>query len=125
MWPFAKHPPGTLRCSFCNKHQNDVRKLIAGPGVYICDECIALCNDIIAEELGEREEAQRNEEAGSGAALLDSPSHAKPRVSPPALCRFCGLPAPLEQVVAVPDRGFLCVVCLDAIRAASEQDSKD
>src|SRR5205809_6656001 len=83
MWPFTKHPPGTLRCSFCNKHQNNVRKLIAGPGVYICDECIALCNDLIAEELGEREEAQRNEEAGSGAALLDSPSHAKPRVSPP------------------------------------------
>src|SRR3989442_13907916 len=78
-----------------------------------------------SEELGEREEAQRNEEAGSGAALLDSPSHAKPRVSPPALCRFCGLPAPIEQVVAVPDRGFLCLVCLDAIRAASEQDSKD
>ncbi len=39
-----------LRCSFCNKDQNDVRKLIAGPTVYICDECIELCNDIIAEE---------------------------------------------------------------------------
>src|SRR2546429_2790879 len=41
---------GTLRCSFCGKSQNDVRKLIAGPTVYICDECIELCNDIIAEE---------------------------------------------------------------------------
>jgi ATP-dependent Clp protease ATP-binding subunit ClpX len=40
----------TLRCSFCGKSQNDVRKLIAGPTVYICDECIELCNDIIAEE---------------------------------------------------------------------------
>src|SRR3989442_699532 len=40
---------GTLRCSFCGKSQNDVRKLIAGPTVYICDECIELCNDIIAE----------------------------------------------------------------------------
>jgi ATP-dependent Clp protease ATP-binding subunit ClpX len=39
-----------LKCSFCGKGQNDVRKLIAGPSVYICDECIALCNDIIAEE---------------------------------------------------------------------------
>jgi ATP-dependent Clp protease ATP-binding subunit ClpX len=46
---------GELRCSFCNKSQKEVRKLIAGPSVYICDECIALCNEIIAEEV-ERDE---------------------------------------------------------------------
>ena len=40
----------TPRCSFCEKEQHEVRKLIAGPNVYICDECIELCNDIIAEE---------------------------------------------------------------------------
>ncbi|MCG3172315.1 MAG: ATP-dependent Clp protease ATP-binding subunit ClpX [Myxococcota bacterium] len=40
----------TLRCSFCHKSQKEVKKLIAGPTVYICDECIGLCNDIIAEE---------------------------------------------------------------------------
>lgn len=44
--------PG-LRCSFCGKSQEEVRKLIAGPDVYICDECIALCNEILAEEEGE------------------------------------------------------------------------
>lgn len=44
---------GKLQCSFCGKSQDDVRKLIAGPTVYICDECIELCNDIIAEELEE------------------------------------------------------------------------
>ena len=42
--------PGNLVCSFCGKSQDEVRKLIAGPTVYICDECIDLCNDIIAEE---------------------------------------------------------------------------
>ena len=41
---------GKLRCSFCGKSQEEVRKLIAGPNVYICDECIELCNDILAEE---------------------------------------------------------------------------
>jgi ATP-dependent Clp protease ATP-binding subunit ClpX len=41
---------GALKCSFCGKSQNDVHKLIAGPTVYICNECIELCNDIIAEE---------------------------------------------------------------------------
>ena len=42
-----------VKCSFCGKTQKQVKKLIAGPGVYICDECIDLCNDIIAEELAE------------------------------------------------------------------------
>jgi ATP-dependent Clp protease ATP-binding subunit ClpX len=42
---------GNLCCSFCGKSQKEVKKLIAGPTVYICDECIALCNDIIAEEV--------------------------------------------------------------------------
>jgi len=46
----AREANGALKCSFCGKSQNDVRKLIAGPAVYICDECIQLCNDIIAEE---------------------------------------------------------------------------
>ena len=47
---------GNLFCSFCGKGQGEVKKLIAGPGAYICNECVALCNDIIAEEL-EKERA--------------------------------------------------------------------
>jgi len=43
----------TLYCSFCGKSQHEVRKLIAGPSVYVCDECVELCNDIIREEIGE------------------------------------------------------------------------
>ena len=45
--------PETLKCSFCGKSQRHVKKLIAGPGVYICDECIELCNDIVEDELAE------------------------------------------------------------------------
>ena len=44
-----------LKCTFCGKGQEDVRKLIAGPSVYICDECVDLCNDIIEEEVKEDE----------------------------------------------------------------------
>ncbi len=44
---------GQLKCSFCGKTQEQVRKLVAGPGVYICDECIELCNEIVEEELNE------------------------------------------------------------------------
>jgi ATP-dependent Clp protease ATP-binding subunit ClpX len=42
--------PQILRCSFCMKAQADVRKLIAGPEVFICDECVGVCNDIIADD---------------------------------------------------------------------------
>ena len=41
---------GNLICSFCGKTQEEVRKLVAGPSVYICDECVELCNDILTEE---------------------------------------------------------------------------
>src|SRR3569832_536679 len=51
-----------LLCSFCGKSQKQVKKLIAGPGVYICDECIALCNEIIEEELSETSELRFDEQ---------------------------------------------------------------
>ncbi|HHY34997.1 MAG TPA: ATP-dependent Clp protease ATP-binding subunit ClpX [Firmicutes bacterium] len=47
-----------LKCSFCGKYQDQVRRLIAGPGVYICDECIELCSEIIGEELAEEAELE-------------------------------------------------------------------
>ena len=50
---------GTLFCSFCGKSQEEVKKLIAGPAVYICDECVGLCKDIIAEEVEKEEAALR------------------------------------------------------------------
>jgi ATP-dependent Clp protease ATP-binding subunit ClpX len=61
--------PGDLLCSFCGKSQDEVKKLIAGPSVYICDECIELCNDIIAEE-NERDD-------GDAALRIPKPSEIK------------------------------------------------
>ncbi|WP_223068237.1 ATP-dependent protease ATP-binding subunit ClpX [Paenibacillus caui] len=52
---------GQLKCSFCGKSQDQVRKLVAGPGVYICDECIELCTEIVEEELGHDEELDLKE----------------------------------------------------------------
>src|SRR3546814_2663418 len=49
-----------LYCSFCGKSQHEVRKLIAGPSVFICDECVELCNDIIREELEEKAQSARS-----------------------------------------------------------------
>ena len=50
-----------LKCSFCGKSQKQVKKLIAGPGVYICDECIDLCNEIIEEELADNDDVKLDE----------------------------------------------------------------
>ena len=61
---------GNLTCSFCGKSQKEVKKLIAGPTVYICDECIGLCNDIIAEE-------QDRDGEGEGEFVIPKPSEIK------------------------------------------------
>ena len=45
------YPPKDAQCSFCTKSQEQVKKLIAGPGVFICDQCVDLCHEIIAQEL--------------------------------------------------------------------------
>ena len=52
----SKTSSDKLSCSFCGKTQDDVKKLIAGPSVYICNECVDLCNDIIEEEIKSEEE---------------------------------------------------------------------
>jgi len=64
------HQNGNLNCSFCGKSQKEVKKLIAGPTVYICDECIGLCNDIIAEEV-------EKDEPYAGQAPVPKPSEIK------------------------------------------------
>ena len=51
--------PEALRCSFCAKSQFDVAKLVAGPGVYICNECVDLCNQIVTEEMRRKQSAGR------------------------------------------------------------------
>jgi len=122
MWPFRRpraEKPGerpkvdesgkTYTCSFCGKSQDEVRKLIAGPTVYICDECIDLCNDIIAEEV--EEEAQL-EGAVSPVASLNAPTW----------CGVCHLPKSAEAIVAVSELGFfVCRRCIDVIRAATDE----
>ena len=62
----TKDGHGNLQCSFCGKSQKEVKKLIAGPTVYICDECIGLCNDIIAEEIEKDEQAVGSEARDRG-----------------------------------------------------------
>ena len=68
--PIEKRDGASLTCSFCGKAQKEVKKLIAGPTVYICDECIGLCNDIIAEEI-------EKEDQTYGASSIPKPAQIK------------------------------------------------
>src|SRR5215471_15848859 len=68
--PIEKRDGTSLTCSFCGKAQKEVKKLIAGPTVYICDECIGLCNDIIAEEI-------EKEDQSYGSSSIPKPAQIK------------------------------------------------
>ena len=114
MWSFlhksrsGKAQPATdeiKRCSFCSKTQHDVRKLIAGPAVYICEECVDLCNDILAEEFREKPKIDTK----ASAQTDQSPS------VPLQGCLLCRLPKETEELIYIPDRGAICDVCLDAM----------
>ena len=68
----GKNSDDKVRCSFCNKTQGQVRKLIAGPaGVYICDECVDICADIIEEEYEEEPEEEDEEERDIDLEIID------------------------------------------------------
>jgi ClpX C4-type zinc finger len=106
-----------LRCSFCNKDQNAVRKLIAGRNnVCICDECVETCVDIINDDpkmTGEEFEPPRLE------PYTDWTSRVK--------CALCGMPIPMEHALLIQERGPLCVGCVGEIEVAiarqREEDS--
>ena len=66
-----------LNCSFCGKNQHEVKKLIAGPSVYICDECVELCDDIITEE---KEQELKNEGNSEGKSQIMTPKEMKEKL---------------------------------------------
>ncbi len=90
-----------LRCSFCNKDQRDVRKLIAGPHVYICDECVKVCVDIIAEDQ-------------PGGALKIS-------LSESVACALCHTLTPAEDLLWIRERGPLCSGCVSEVEATAAE----
>lgn len=92
MWRILRGGSKVLRCSFCHKTQNEVRKLIAGPKVHICEECVDLCIDILKDELSKK----------------------------PQNCLLCGLTKEMQEMTRIPGRGSICSACLDEVRAVLE-----
>lgn len=90
----------TMRCSFCSKSDSEVRKMIAGPGVYICDECVDICQEIV------------NEDVQTG---LSKPVHPSPSYSG-YVCSLCRIVNPAEQVTIIRQKKeVVCQACIDAI----------
>ena len=97
-----------LRCSFCDKAQHDVCKLIAGPDVYICDECVRVCMDIMEQDRPVTEMSGQD----------TSPTGALP-----ISCSLCGMLTPPDVALLVENKGILCPVCIQEVRAAiAEKD---
>ncbi len=106
-----------LRCSFCDKDANQVRKLIAGPVAYICDECVALCVDIITDDA--RAQARPTEATGE---VIEPRQHIRvgePRWSSTLRCTLCRMPVVVEEALSLEGRGLLCLACVADVQAAA------
>lgn len=104
--------PAVLRCSFCRKGQDEVQRLIAGPDVFICDECLNVCNDIVA--------ADRVPIAPEGSASVFTPTDEADSESI-LPCSLCGMQTIAGERLVVLSRGILCAGCIGEFEAALEQ----
>src|SRR6266550_3962006 len=95
-----------LKCSFCGKSQKQVKKLIAGPGVYICDECIDLCNEIIEEELSQSSEVRFVELQKSNILLLGPTGCGKTHLAT-TLARLLKVPFAIADATALTEAGYV------------------
>lgn len=102
----AKH----ATCSFCGKSQNEVRKLVAGPSVHICDECIELCKNILVEEL----------DTGGGR----KGKSAKATVSENRLCGICMEERESDELIFLPHAAYMCAGCLEDIQAVRDKQGE-
>lgn len=118
MFGKKKHSDNLLHCSFCDKSQRDVKKLIAGPNVQICDECVDICWDVISED---------TKDAAPHVVVEDGRIPPVGRGwSPPGvvlLCALCRCSTPPEHSLFVRNRGVICTGCIGAVQAAiAERD---
>ena len=95
-----------LACSFCGKDQSEVRKLVAGPSVHICNECIELCRSILVEDL-------------EGASEGKSPSAPPSREN--RLCGICMEERESHELIFLPHAAYMCAGCLEDIQSVRDK----
>jgi hypothetical protein len=102
----AKHSS----CSFCGKSQNEVRKLVAGPSVHICDECVELCQNIVAQEVDVGKKAKTR--AGTGKAKESR------------LCGICMEPRETDELIFLPHAAYMCAGCLEELQTVRDRQGE-
>jgi hypothetical protein len=98
-----------LTCSFCGKNQQEVRKLIAGPSVHICDECVKLCSGIMAEELKAMQSNDPKSKKQVGNARDDR------------LCGICMEPRETDELIFLPHAAYMCAGCLEELQLVRDR----
>jgi ClpX C4-type zinc finger len=104
--PKYSEEPKAVSCSFCSKEQNEVRKIIAGPAVHICDECVDLCGAILANE---------------NIHETDKPM---PDSTSERLCGICMQPRESDELVFLPHAAYMCAGCLEQLDAVRERQAE-
>ena len=94
-------------CSFCGKHESEVLKLVAGPSVHICNECVTLCDGIVAKENSREVKAS------------ESSANADP--SAERLCGICMEPRETDELVFLPHAAYMCAGCLEDIQIVRDK----
>ena len=94
----------TASCSFCSKNQDEVGKLVAGPSVHICDECVELCRSILAED---------HEKRGRG--------QAKTSAHEDRLCGICMEERESDELIFLPHAAYMCASCLEEIQTVRDK----
>jgi ClpX C4-type zinc finger len=101
------NPPGDRLCSFCRKAERDVRRLIAGPTVFICNECVDVCVDIIADDRVAADSLVRLQPA------------TRENLPDGIWCTLCGKDADPAQALLVENRALVCGPCVGAVALAA------
>jgi hypothetical protein len=96
-------------CSFCGKNQSDVRKLVAGPSVHICDECVELCKNIVAEDADVSGKAK---------------NAAKAKSKTNRLCGICMEPRETDELIFLPHAAYMCAGCLEEMQAVRDKQDE-
>ena len=99
-------------CSFWGKRAKDVLKIIAGPSVHICDECVKLCSGIVAEELEAAKGIGANAKKSAGDSMEDH------------LCGVCMEPRETDELIFLPHAAYMCAGCLEDIQAVRDKHAE-
>lgn len=105
----AKTEEPELRCSFCAKEADHVRKLIAGPKVFICDECVDVCLEILRVD-GEQRPAEAPPVSSTAATWRGT--------TPAGFCPLCRMPLMMQDAVLIERKGVLCRPCVADVQEA-------